>query len=103
MEQIDTLVRDEKVPGNLYGEVWRVTWTREQVWRHGYEVEYACMKPAPAPIHFYWDTCYRTEYDYMTTIDVRVDIVSITLEAKENSFAFIRLNYTGSILSWIRS
>jgi hypothetical protein len=101
MEQIDTLVRDENVPGNLYGEVWRVTWTREHVWRHGYEVEYACMKPAPAPAYFYWDTCYRTEYDYMTTIDVRVDIVTISLEAKENSYANIHLNYTGVDLSTI--
>jgi hypothetical protein len=101
MEQIDTLVRDEHVPGNLYGEVWRVTWTREHVWRHGYEVEYACMKPAPGPAYFYWDTCYRTEYDYMTTIDVRVDIVTITLEAKENSYANIHLNYTGVDLSTI--
>jgi hypothetical protein len=101
MEQIDTLERDEHVPGNLYGEVWRVTWTREHVWRHGYEVEYACMKPAPGPAHFYWDICHRTEYDYMTTIDVRVDIVTITLEAKENSYANIHINYTGFDLSTI--
>ncbi|MFV9631865.1 MAG: hypothetical protein ACNYWM_12450 [Methanosarcinales archaeon] len=40
------------------------------------------MKPAPAPLHFYPDTCHRTEYDYMTTIDVRVDIVNISLDAK---------------------
>ncbi|KAF5428031.1 hypothetical protein C5S42_03950 [Candidatus Methanomarinus sp.] len=99
MEQIDTLVRDEYVPGNLYGEMWRVTWTREHVWQHGYEVKYACMKPAPAPVNFYRDTCYRTEYDYMTTIDVRVDIVSITLEAKENSYTNIPLNYTDVDLS----
>jgi hypothetical protein len=57
------------------------------------------MKPAPAPVNFYRDTCYRTEYDYMSTIDVRVDIVSITLEAKENSYANIPLNYTGFDLS----
>ncbi|MCD4846061.1 MAG: hypothetical protein K8R25_16405 [Methanosarcinales archaeon] len=99
MEQIDTLVRDEYVPGNLYGEVWRVIWSREHVWRHAYEVEYACMKPAPAPVNFYWDTCYRTEYDYMTTIDVRVDIVNISLEAKENSFAFVHLDHVGFDLS----
>jgi hypothetical protein len=37
----------------------------------------------------------------MTTIDVRVDIVTISLEAKENSYANIHLNYTGFDLSTI--
>ena len=77
MEQIDLVPKDAYVPGNLYGEIWRVTWTREHVWRHAYEVEYSCMKPLPLG-GFYVDTCYRTEYDYMTTIDTRVDIVTIT-------------------------
>jgi hypothetical protein len=59
------------------------------------------MKPAPAPIHIYLDTCYRTEYDYMTTIDVRVDIVTISLDAKENSYINISLDYAGFDLSTI--
>jgi hypothetical protein len=91
--------KDTCVPGNLYGEIWKVTWTRDHVWRHAYEVEYACMKPLPGPAPFYWDTCYRTEYDYMTTIDTRVDIVTITLQAKENSFTNINLNYADTVLS----
>jgi hypothetical protein len=98
MEQIDIVPKDACVPGNLYGEIWRVTWTRDHVWRHAYEVEYACNKPLPVG-GFYVDTCYRTEYNYMTTIDVRVDIVSISLEAKENSYTNIRLNYTDVDLS----
>ncbi|KAF5425862.1 hypothetical protein C5S42_09365 [Candidatus Methanomarinus sp.] len=100
MEQIDIVPKDACVPGNLYGEIWRVTWTRDHVWRHAYEVEYVCNKPLLVG-GFYVDTCYRTEYDYMTTIDVRVDIVSITLDAKENSYANIHLNYTDVDLSTI--
>jgi hypothetical protein len=99
MEQIDIVPKDTCVPGNLYGEIWKVTWTRDHVWRHAYEVEYACMKPLPGPAPFYWDTCYRTEYDYMTTIDTRVDIVTITLQAKENSFTNIHLNYANAAIS----
>jgi hypothetical protein len=99
MEQIDIVSKDACVPGNLYGEIWKVTWTRDHVWRHAYEVEYACMKPLPGPAPFYWDTCYRTEYDYMTTIDTRVDIVTITLQAKENSFTNIHLNYANAAIS----
>ena len=38
-------------------------------------------------------------FDYMTTIDTRVDIVTITLKAKENSCTNIHLNYTGTALS----
>jgi len=98
MEQIDIVPKDAHVPGNIYGEIWKVTWTREHVWRHAYEVEYLCMKPLPAG-GFYADTCYRTEYDYMTTIDTRVDIVTITLQAKENSFTNIDLNCAGTALS----
>jgi hypothetical protein len=37
----------------------------------------------------------------MTTIDTRVDIVTITLDAKENSYTNIHLNYTDVDLSTI--
>ncbi len=101
---------DSNVPGNLYGEIWEVTWTRNHVWRHYYTVYYACKKtrsyecsdeegnPSTCTEE-YWDTCSRTEYNEMTTTDRRMDTVSITLKALENSKVNIPLNYAGRTLS----
>ncbi|MCK4929375.1 MAG: hypothetical protein KAR76_06525, partial [Methanosarcinales archaeon] len=43
--------------------------------------------------------CRRTEYDEMSTIDTRVDRVTIRLKAKENSKTSIGLDYASSTLS----
>ncbi|MCD4767473.1 MAG: hypothetical protein K8R34_13270 [Methanosarcinales archaeon] len=97
MRRLEVLHRDTYVPGNLYGEVWEVTWTRKHVWRHYYTVEYPCMKTGP--LGPYMGTCTRTEYNEMTAIDTRVDKVAVTLQAKENSKTSISLDYDGSTLS----
>ncbi|MCD4808578.1 MAG: hypothetical protein K8R17_01620, partial [Methanosarcinales archaeon] len=99
MKRLEVLPRDTYVPGNLYGEVWEVTWTRKHVWRHYYTVEYACMKSGP--LGPYMGTCTRTEYNEMTAIDTRVDKVAVTLKAKENSKTSIRLDHAGSTLSTV--
>jgi hypothetical protein len=110
MRRLDVLPGDTYVPGNLYGEVWEVIWTREHVWRHYYEVEYDCIKTRSYPCSDamgnpsictepYMDTCIRTEYNEMTAIDTRVDRVAITLKANENSKTSIRLDHAGSTLS----
>jgi len=97
MKQLEVLPMDTYVPGNLYGEVWEVTWTRKHVWRHYYKVEYECMKSGP--LGPYLGTCTRTEYNEITAIDTRVDKVAVTLKAKENSKTSISLDYNGSTLS----
>jgi len=91
MTQLDILPRDTYVPGNLYGEVWEVTWTRKHVWRHYYIVSYACST----------GTCTRIEYNEMTAIDTRVDTVAVTLKANENSKTSIRMYYDRSTLSTV--
>ncbi len=110
MTQTGVIPGDSSVPGNLYGEIWEVTWTRNHVWRHYYTVYYACKKtrsyecsdeegnPSTCTEE-YWDTCSRTEYNEMTTTDRRMDIVSITVKALENSKVSIPLNYAGRTLS----
>jgi len=97
MKRLEVLPRDTYVPGNLYGEVWEVTWTREHVWRHYYTVTYPCMKSGP--LGSYMGTCTRREHNEMTAIDTRVDKVAVTLKAKENSKTNTRLDYEGTILS----
>jgi len=110
MRRLEVLPGDTYVPGNLYGEVWEVTWTRKHIWRHYYVVSYACKKTrdisytdsegkSATRTESYWSTCYRTEHNEMTAIDTRVDKVSITLKAKENSKTSISLDYEGAILS----
>jgi hypothetical protein len=110
MSQVGTVPRDADVPGNLYGEIWEATWTREHVWRHYYKVEYECEKTREVSCtdsegnpdtctETYMDTCYRTEHNDMTTIDTREDRVTVTLNAKENSNTSIPLNYAGTTLS----
>ena len=110
MSQVGTVPRDIDVPGNLYGEIWEASWTREHVWRDYYVVYYSCEKTRTYPCtdsegnpdtctEVYWDTCSRTEYNEMTTIDTRNDRVTVTLKAKENSKTSIPLNYAGTTLS----
>jgi hypothetical protein len=110
MNQMGTVSRDADVPGNLYGEIWEATWTREHVWRHYYIVEYACEKTRKVSCtdsegnpdtctETYMDTCYRTKHNEMTTIDTREDRVTVTLNAKENSKTSIQLNYAGTTIS----
>ena len=105
IKRLEVLPRDTYVPGNLYGEVWEVTWTREHVWRHYYIVEYDCEKTRTYPCtdangnattctETYIGTCTRTEYYEMATNDTRVDRVAVTLKAKENSKTSICLDYT---------
>ncbi|KAF5419445.1 MAG: hypothetical protein C5S45_06505 [Candidatus Methanocomedens sp.] len=97
MRRLEVLPRDTSVPGNLYGEVWEVTWTRKHVWRHYYTVKYPCMKTSP--LGPYMGICYRREYNEMTAIDTRVDKVVVTLKAEENSKTNTHLDYDGSTLS----
>ncbi|MDP3106323.1 MAG: hypothetical protein Q8M95_17155 [Candidatus Methanoperedens sp.] len=110
MNLVGSVPRDDAVPGTLYGEIWDVTWTRSHVWRHYYTVYYECKKTRTVPCtgkdgkpstcsEEYTDTCSRTEYYEMTTTDTRVDRVTITLKAQENSNTNIPLNYRGGALS----
>ena len=111
MRKVGTISMDTYVPGNLYGEIWEASWTREHVWRHYYIVKYPCLKTRTyvcgvdeegntvTCTEEYWDVCRRTEYDEMSTIDTRVDRVTIRLKAKENSKTSIGLDYAGSTLS----
>ncbi len=112
MSQVGTVPRDADVPGNLYGEIWEATWTREHVWRHYYKVEYDCEKTREVSCtdsegnpdtctETYMDTCTRTEHHEMATNDTRVDTVAVTLKAKENSKTSISLDYTDTTLSTV--
>ncbi|VVB86151.1 Uncharacterised protein [uncultured archaeon] len=110
MSLVGTVPQDVYVPGNLFGEIWELTWTRSHVWRHYYTVYYECTKtrtyscpdsdgnPSTCT-ETYTDTCSRIEYNEMTTTDTRVDRVTITLKALENSFTSIPLNYRSVTLS----
>lgn len=106
MQKIGSIPADDLVPGNLYGEKWKVKWSREHTWRHYYVVEYPCRKTRSYPcsdsegnpstcIERYWTTCSKTVYNEMTTTDHREDIVDITLKAKENSRTAVMFNYSG--------
>ncbi|MBU4339325.1 MAG: hypothetical protein KKD46_00155, partial [Euryarchaeota archaeon] len=109
MSLVGTVPRDNTVPGVLYGEIWDLTWTRSHVWRHYYTVYYDCSYTetydcttdgkAATCSRFVLKTCSRTEYNEMTTTDTRVDRVTITLKAQENSNTNIPLKYRGSTLS----
>ncbi|MBA1341260.1 MAG: hypothetical protein C5S40_03890 [ANME-2 cluster archaeon] len=112
MKRLEVLPRNTFVPGNLYGEEWEVTWTRKHVWRHYYIVKYACEKTRTYPCtdangnattctETYMGTCKRTEYNETTTNDTRVDRVTVTLKANENSKTSIRLDYTDTTLSTV--
>lgn len=110
MSLVGTVPRENNVPGVLYGEIWEVTWTRSHVWRHYYTVYYECTKtrtyacsdgegnPSTCTEE-YTTTCSRTEYYEMATTDTRLDRVTITLKAKENSNTNILMKYRGGALS----
>ena len=72
MTQTGTIAKDPYVPGNLYGETWELTWTRNHVWRHVYLVTESCGKDC---------TMQVPHYNYMTATDSRLDKVAITLKA----------------------
>jgi hypothetical protein len=110
MVMTDTVPRDPYVPGNLYGEIWNVTWTRDHVWRDYYEVEYDCLKEREVDCiddegnpdtctEQYWDICTRIEYREISVTDTRMDSVTITIISKQNSLTDIQLNYNDTILS----
>jgi hypothetical protein len=110
MNLIGTVLREDNVPGILYGEIWDLTWTRTHVWRHYYTVYYECTKTKTVPCSGsdgkpstctieYTTTCSRTEYNEMTTTDTRADRVTITFKAMENSRTTIPMNYRGRALS----
>jgi hypothetical protein len=85
MTKTGVIVKDSYVPGNLYGETWELSWTRNHVWRHTYYVTESCGKD-----------CTRTapRYNYMTAVDSRMDKVAITLKALENSNTDIYFNFS---------
>jgi hypothetical protein len=85
MTKTGIIAKDSYVPGNLYGETWELTWTRNHEWRHTYYVTESCGID-----------CIRTvpRYNYMTAVDSRVDIVAITLKALENSNTDIYFNFS---------
>ncbi|MCE8429627.1 MAG: hypothetical protein J5U19_14730 [Candidatus Methanoperedens sp.] len=93
MELIEIFPEEKTVPGNLNGEKWKGTWRRTHFWRHYYMVHYSCIV---AEVE---STCSRQEYNEMTTTDIRIDVVSIFLRAKENSGTDIHLNYANKHLS----
>lgn len=76
MAKTGIIAKDSYVPGNLYGETWELAWTRNHVWRHTYYVTESCGKDCTMTV---------PRYNYMTTVDSRVDKVAITLKALENS------------------
>ncbi|KPQ44454.1 MAG: hypothetical protein MPEBLZ_00974, partial [Candidatus Methanoperedens nitroreducens] len=90
MTQTGTIAKDSYVPGNLYGETWELTWTRNHVWRHTYWVTESCGKDCTKQV---------PHYNYMTTTDSRMDRVAITLKAVENSNTNINLDFAGKSLA----
>jgi len=108
--QIGTVNPESEVPGSLYGEIWEVTWTREHEWRHYYVEWFDCTKTRTVPCtdadgnpdtctEEYLDMCSIVKHNDFITIDHRVDIVTITLDAKENSRTNIAMDYAGGSLS----
>ncbi|HMB46541.1 MAG TPA: hypothetical protein VKL21_12050, partial [Candidatus Methanoperedens sp.] len=90
MTQTGTIPGDSYVPGNLYGETWELTWTRNHVWRHTYWVTESCGEKC---------TMQVPHYNYMTAQDSRMDKVAITLKAIENSNTNIDLDFAGRSLA----
>ena len=90
MTQTGTIAKDSYVPGNLYGETWELTWTRNHVWRHTYWVTESCGAGC---------TMQVPHYNYMTVVDSRMDRVAITLKAVENSNTNINLDFAGKSLA----
>ena len=90
MTQTGTIASDSYVPGNLYGETWELSWTRNHVWRHTYWVTESCGEGC---------TMQVPHYNYMTAVDSRMDKVAITLKAIENSNTNIDLDFAGRSLA----
>jgi hypothetical protein len=90
MTQTGTISKDSYVPGNLYGETWQLSWTRNHVWRHTYWVTESCGEGCTMQVPY---------YNYMTAQDSRMDKVAITLKAIENSNTNIDLDFAGTSLA----
>ncbi|KAB2945528.1 hypothetical protein [Candidatus Methanoperedens sp. BLZ2] len=90
MTQTGTIAKDSYIPGNLYGETWELTWTRNHVWRHTYWITVSCGAGCTKQV---------PQYNYMTTTDSRMDRVAITLKAVENSNTNINLDFAGKSLA----
>ena len=90
MTQTGTIAKDPYVPGNLYGETWELTWTRNHVWRHVYLVTESCGKDC---------TMQVPHYNYMTATDSRLDKAAITLKALLNSNTNIDLDFAARSLA----
>ncbi|MFZ3382802.1 MAG: hypothetical protein WA144_02635, partial [Candidatus Methanoperedens sp.] len=90
MTQTGTIAKDSYVPGNLNGETWELTWTRNHVWRHTYWITVSCGEGC---------TMQVPQYTYMTAVDSRTDIVAITLKALVNSNTNINLDFAGKSLA----
>ena len=90
MAQTGTIARESYVPGNLYGETWELSWTRNHVWRHTYWVTESCGEGCTMQVPY---------YNYMTVVDSRMDKVTITLKAIENSNTNIDLDFAGRALA----
>src|SRR3990172_8953505 len=90
MKQTGTIAEDPYVPGNLYGETWELTWTRNHIWRHTYWVTESCGEKC---------TMQVPHYNYMTAVDSRTDRVVITLKALEKSNTNIVLDFASQPLA----
>ncbi|MCX9029610.1 MAG: hypothetical protein OIN86_15700, partial [Candidatus Methanoperedens sp.] len=88
--QTGTIAKDPYVPGNLYGETWELTWTRNHVWRHVYLVTESCGKDCTMEV---------PHYNYMTATDSRLDKAAITLKALLNSNTNIDLDFAARSLA----
>jgi len=90
MTKTGIIPKDSYVPGNLLGETWDLTWTRNHEWRHTYYVTVSCGKDCVMTI---------PNYQYMTAIDSRLDKVAITLKALENSNIDIYFDFAANHFS----
>jgi hypothetical protein len=90
MTKTGVIAKDSYVPGNLYGETWELTWTRNHVWRHTYWVTESCGEECTMEVPY---------YQYMSAVDSRVDKVAITLKALENSNTDIYFDFAANYFS----
>jgi hypothetical protein len=90
MTRTGIIPKDSYVPGNLFGETWELSWTRNHVWRHTYWVTESCGEECTMQVPY---------YQYMSTVDSRMDRVAITLKALENSNTNIKFDFSGNHFS----
>src|SRR5659263_523006 len=90
MSQSGPVARGPYGPGNLCGERWEPTSTRNPVWRHVYLVTKSCGKDC---------TMQVPHYNYMTVTDSRLDKAAITLKALLNSNTNIDLDFAAKSLA----